>query len=341
MKQAETPVSEYVKIRRYVTTLIYRAGSKSVRIPTLTELAAMFDVSRPTVIKALKELTNDGYIIARPHLGSFTNPAKSLEPQGMAIMPVVGVLHTDGMLTHYTPYFAEQLAYLLLECARMQVVVHQLQLNSRQPEQILRSIEAEALDVLIWLQPSHSLTGELRRRGLKVITSALPEGTPWNVFQNFYQAGYEIGKRCLKQGLHTPLLYYGSPEIQEISGFVQAYREAGIVLDDRNFVPEGDCFEYLESRFAGKEPPDTLFFVTTNHEPFLRKLEAIKPDYRETLFLILPNVTGRGAGRGMTYLYPLKKNAAALAGLIRAQLNDEQPASGTGVTIPVEIREIT
>ena len=72
----------------------------------LTELAAMFDVSRPTVIKALKELTNDGYIIARPHLGSFTNPAKSLEPQGMAIMPVVGVLHTDGMLTHYTPYFA-------------------------------------------------------------------------------------------------------------------------------------------------------------------------------------------------------------------------------------------
>lgn len=343
MERTKTPVSEYIKIRRHVMTLIYRAGNRAVRIPTLTELAAMFNVSRPTVIKALKELTNDGYIIARPHLGSFTNPAKNIEQQGMDIMPVVGVLHTDGMLTHYTPYFAEQLAYLLLKCAQIPVVVHQIQLSSHRPEQILRSIEAESLDLLVWMQAAEKqkpLIEEMRKRGLKVITSSLPDGSDWNILHDYFQAGYEIGEKCLKRNLRNPLLICNSPEMYEINGFIQAYKEAGIEVSDQNFFPRGDCMENLVKRFSQKEPPDVLFFMTSNYNAFLRKLEVLKPDFRETLTLIFPNVLEPIGCKGFTYLYATKKNAEVITGMIRDLLNPGVSREHKTVIIPIKVRDL-
>ena len=39
MNKPEGPITEYTKIRRYVMTLILRAGQRPVRIPTVVELA--------------------------------------------------------------------------------------------------------------------------------------------------------------------------------------------------------------------------------------------------------------------------------------------------------------
>ena len=50
-------VAEYQKIRRYVMNLILRSGGKSVQIPTIQELSEKFGVSRTTVSKAMKVLT--------------------------------------------------------------------------------------------------------------------------------------------------------------------------------------------------------------------------------------------------------------------------------------------
>ena len=95
MAERASSTAEYMKIRRYVMTLILRAGKQSVRIPTVTELARKFGVSRPTVSKAMKVLTDDGFIIARPSLGSFTNPARSAL-QGSDMLPIIGILENDG-----------------------------------------------------------------------------------------------------------------------------------------------------------------------------------------------------------------------------------------------------
>ena len=87
-------VAEYMKIRRYVLSLALKAKDKSVQIPTTIELSKKFGVSRQTVGKAMKELTQDGYIIGKPGIGSFTNP-KRLETATTpctARLPVVGVI---------------------------------------------------------------------------------------------------------------------------------------------------------------------------------------------------------------------------------------------------------
>ena len=69
-------ISEYMRIRRYVMNLILRADGKAAQIPTIQELSEKFGVSRPTVSKAMKELTSEGYIIGKRGIGTFTNPAK-------------------------------------------------------------------------------------------------------------------------------------------------------------------------------------------------------------------------------------------------------------------------
>ncbi len=66
MKKEKSPVAEYMKIRRYMLNFVEQAGEKSVQAPTILELSRKFGVSRPTVSKAMKMLTDDGYIIGRP-----------------------------------------------------------------------------------------------------------------------------------------------------------------------------------------------------------------------------------------------------------------------------------
>ena len=76
MKKENSSVAVYMKIRRYMLNFVEQAGERSIQAPTILELSHRFGVSRPTVSKAMKMLTDDGYIIGRPGLGAFTNPAK-------------------------------------------------------------------------------------------------------------------------------------------------------------------------------------------------------------------------------------------------------------------------
>ena len=71
---SDSSISEYMKIRRYMMNVIYRANGQSVQVPTILELSRKFGVSRPTVSKAMKALTEEGYIIGKRGIGSFTNP---------------------------------------------------------------------------------------------------------------------------------------------------------------------------------------------------------------------------------------------------------------------------
>ena len=106
MIQQESRVSEYIQIRRYVLTLIQKAGGKAVPLPSIQELAEQFQVSRPTVSRAMKALTDEGYVIGKRGIGSFTNPAKTFICFNN--MPTVGLILRDGKCIHFDKFFASR-----------------------------------------------------------------------------------------------------------------------------------------------------------------------------------------------------------------------------------------
>ena len=73
-KVYQNGISENVRLRHYVMSLLYQGGSESVRLPTATQLAEEFGIARSTVLLALKQLREDGYVVGKRGSGVFTNP---------------------------------------------------------------------------------------------------------------------------------------------------------------------------------------------------------------------------------------------------------------------------
>ncbi len=345
MKKAEGPTAEYMKIRRYVMTMILRARDKSVRIPTVVELAKKFGVSRPTVSKAMKALTEDGFIIARPRLGSFTNPARNITPQDASSKAIIGVLEGDGMIAHYTSYLARRHAYMMLELAKLPVIIHPLSLTSHKPELAIRDIEAETLDLLIWVEPRKEnlpVIQQLRADGHKVIISDSSLNLPGIVRMDYFEAGYKIGKLLIAEGRKN-LVYLAAVEKQTIQlhGLEKAYEEAGIKLNENLFLREfNTCFDDLEKILRFAPQVDSLFTTIPSNPVMFGILQRIRPDYRETMSVVVPDVRDGGSDfNGYTYLYSFEESARVLAGLVRRALAGE-PLPEEVISIPLEIKPV-
>ena len=77
MTKPGTSVSGYIRIRRYILTLVQKAEGQPLPLPSIRELSELFNVSTPTVSRAMKELTAEGLVIGKRGIGAFVNPAKA------------------------------------------------------------------------------------------------------------------------------------------------------------------------------------------------------------------------------------------------------------------------
>ncbi len=249
-----------MKIRRYVMNLTLRAGGSSVRLPTIQELTQRFGVSGPTVCKALKQLSEDGHLIGKPGIGSFTNPAKrsffSEERQR-----VIGILVGDGMMVHHDHYMASMLAEVMKQAADRLGLIHLFNLNSHQPEAMLRDILNEQLDALIWIYPPD---------GMKPVFEKLPfplvkcgnSAASGNVYFDYEECGRRVGKKLLAEGRrHIVYLPAGEDWCRLLTGIEDVYHEAGIALDETLFLRDPHtCRETLEKLLAQKVPIDAVCY---------------------------------------------------------------------------------
>ena len=345
MNKPEGPITEYTKIRRYVMTLILRAGQRPVRIPTVVELAKKFGVSRPTVSKAMKTLTEDGYIIARPRLGSFTNPARNQMLQDASTKAVIGILEGDGMIAHYTSYLARQHAHMMLELANLPVVIHQLSLTSHKTEEILRDIEAESLDLLIWVgaeEPHVPVLKSLREMGRRVLLYNSNLNHPGCIRMDYWTAGFRIGKKLAAEGRRN-LVYLPAVELQtiQLEGLKKAYEEAGIALNENFFLRSmNTCFDDLEKMLRLVPQIDSIFMTIPLNPILFEILRRVRPDYRETMSLVIPDVRKEPSDfNGYTYLYSFEQAARALADRVKRTLDGENLPEEP-LPVPLEIKPI-
>ena len=259
---ADTAVSEYMKIRRYVVNLIYKARGKSIQVPTILELAKQFGVSHATVSKAMKELTTEGFIIGRRGIGSFTNPRLSAAG-GIRELPVIGILMEDGMGVHFDKYLAPILGQMLQQLVCLPATVHLLTLGSLDPEVMHREIVNEQLDGLLWNCPEErgvEVARRLRRDGLPVVLlGKKAEGFSSAMF-DFEGWGMECGKQLLKEGRRNVVFL---PDVfpwnRSFGGIRGVYREAGVSLNENLFLKDSfSCLEELKRVIAYGVPVDAV-----------------------------------------------------------------------------------
>jgi hypothetical protein len=264
--------SEYMKIRRYVMNLIHLSMGEAAQIPTVQELCSQFNVSRPTVCKAMKALTEDGYVIARRGIGSFTNPNKGNKPFNPIEkkLPIIGIITGDGMMVHYSSYIAPCLGALLKSISWLPSIVHLLSLSSSDPEQIYRDINNERLDALLWLSPGEKQL-EVCRRLLHekfplVLGQKSIEYCP-SVSFDFEGAGYNCGKILIAEGRRNVIFYPNvPPQSEECDGLKRAYQEAGIALNESLFLEEyNNAHEKICEIMAYGIPVDAIYGLMMPH----------------------------------------------------------------------------
>lgn len=156
----KTPsVAEYQRIRKYVIDSVLAAGNMPVRLASMRELAGEFGVSIATVQRALKELTDDGYLTARKGVGLFTNPDRAWL-RGKC--DVIGVLAADGRQI----YFENFLWNLLASTGRAVTGTRRLLYNVSlmyTTERVLGSMELSSMAGMIWLGPDFAPVRRRRR----------------------------------------------------------------------------------------------------------------------------------------------------------------------------------
>ena len=324
MPKNDSPVSEYLRIRRYVLTLCQKANGQALLLPSIKELAEQFHVSTPTVSRAMKELTEERYVIGKRGIGSFVNPENV--PRYLRNLPTIGILIGDGRMLHYNSYHSRLLASQMVAFSDLPALVHLVFLNSVHPDIVYREIINEKLDVLVWDGCGETrlpIAERLSENGLRVILSEdLSDTYLPKVFVNYDSVGYECGKRLIREGRRNVVFLAASRWGGTLPQLSRAYEEEGLKLNSNLFLPNVDtCLDELDKLFSLNVPIDAVYCPILGGEAWNRmKEKRIDPEAVRVVAndLDLVNIPDF---RGIHYMIPFEELSRRLAGHIRDVLN--------------------
>ncbi len=250
--------SEYMKIRRYVINLV--SNQKDiVQLPTIMELSKMFGVSRPTVSKAMKRLTDDGFVIGKPGLGSFVNPARVSPFELEGKPPVIGLCFADGMMVHFEYFMANCLAELMKAITANGGIMHLIGIQEHTPEKIFQEIQRENLDGIIFFRPTEKVEAAaklLHDHGVPVVISEMDRPEMCSTVFDFPNMGCRIGKQLIAEG-KTNLVFFpdAEPWHSHSKGLRRAFADNKVALNENLFLKDyRTAVEELKKviRYGGK-----------------------------------------------------------------------------------------
>lgn len=333
-----------MKIRRYVMNLTQKANGETIQLPTILELSEKFKVSRPTVSKALKALTSEGYVIGKRGLGSFTNPAIHKVSAQLKNLPVVGILMGDGMLVHYEQFLGSSLGNLLIEITSVPAIVHLVNLSSTAPENFISDIENENLDALVSYgikSEKLPLLAELEKSRLKILTTDHPEQANDDVSFDYEKLGYECGKQLIGEGRRNPVfLMNQAPWNAPLEGIRRAYKEAGISLNEKLFFQDfSSGLDDLDKLLSLGIPVDAVYSPVAGTDELRQILNKHKLDDGRTCRILHSSIGNENRSGDIVFDYPFNELAKAVREMLMAKLSGEA-VSCKSELIPVSIKYI-
>jgi len=338
-------VLDYLKIRRHVMLLSRGSGSNQTRLPTISELCDRFEVSRPTVCKALKELTEQGYIISRRGVGSFTNPAMFNFP-GVQRLPHVGLLLQEGMSVYLMNYLGGMLGELIKQLVAIPVILRQINLGSVNQEIIRRDILNEKLDLLVWVGHVDNFferSQQLRESGLPVIYVDPRWSFPGSVMLNYEEWGYRCGKLLLAENRRKVAFLHNQPGVNRpYDGVRQAFAEAGVTLDENLFFDDSvNALTEIDRLFRYKVPIDAVFNPMLGDNELSELLLKADPESPQKCAIIQSELSCKNqAGfKEICFGVPFEVIAAETVALVKQKLSgDPGYPTGTKVELPLIVR---
>lgn len=335
-------ISEYMRIRRYVMNLILRADGKAAQIPTIQELSEKFGVSRPTVSKAMKELTSEGYIIGKRGIGTFTNPARRAIVAIGKKLPLVGIMISDGLNVHLDKYIGCALAEILKQVVFVPAIAHLVTVGTSDPEQAVKEILDEQLDALV-VFGSNRFTPQLRATGLPVIVSDYRPRIPGSVYFDYEGWGYRCGKQLLKENRRNIVfLHDQTPWNVSFPGIRRAYQEAGVPLNENLFLKDfQNSLNELKNIINYGIKVDAVCDTLLVNNEVTELLMELDPGLAATC-AIIHNAASEPQNNGfheICYDIPFAAFAAEVADLLKLQLkNNDAGQDIRKVDLPMVIR---
>ncbi len=343
---SDSSISEYMKIRRYMMNEIYRANGQSVQVPTILELSRKFKVSRPTVSKAMKALTEEGYIIGKRGIGSFTNP-KFKMPLSSPLeknVPLVGILMGDGMGVHYSSYCSRLLGALLNHLPYLPSYIHLVSLSVSDPDQVYEEIRNERLDGLVWHNPepqNFEVCRRLRSEGMPLVLGGCHCDGISSVDFDFEDAGYQCGKILYRKGCRNVVFYPNVfPWSLEANGLLRAYREEGIVLNENLFLK--DCYtahEKIRDILSYGIPVDAIYGQMLTYNPIEDYLLELEPDIYKRCTLVASGgivVPSRHPFHRLAYVVPFDEYGKQISAVLRDVFAGKEVPERISLKITIE-----
>lgn len=251
-------VAAYERIRSLVIGQMAKSGDAPMRLSSYRELAEAFGVTPPTVLKALKDLVADGFLVVRPGVGTFTNPARL---GGSAATRIVGCFAGDGRNVFLDRPFWRLLppfADALLERdgdLRLQ--------HGFLPGGELDGIGSMGLDAVLWFAPSAAIRPRLQelrsRHGLPVLAVM---GRCPGVSSFWFDDEVDnerIASRMLAEGRRRILLLAPSePDPAAERGVERAFAAHGLAFDSRWVIRDSPDERALFARTVQTLRPDGI-----------------------------------------------------------------------------------
>ena len=229
---------EYLRVRQELYNMIENDHSIKDKLPTEFELCKMFEVGRTTVRRALKLLTDEGLLIAKPGIGTFVAPDRFV-PRPTVYSEKdythVGYTHESGRLMAFD--YARSLKFT-------SVVNHLTQCRclidfvtfSGTGEDAVKELKQRGIKYLIWsgaFSAQLETLATIRDAGISLI---LLECFPWKGFNvvatDGLQQGYKAAKYLLERGRRNLLhiTYNTEEEVYKWKeeGFCKALDEYGL-----------------------------------------------------------------------------------------------------------------
>lgn len=305
----EKAVQPFMRIRQYVASIIIRAEGENVKLASSRELCRMFNVTRPTVQKALKQLIEDGDLIFKPGMGIFVNTLRNRNIRmGMKKARKVCIVFHSGGMTHLQPYFWDLFHESGCYMSENNVLMQFISLSYK-GEKGADEISLYQPDGVLWFMPPEISISTIkalvsRKMPLVIVNQDIPGMKIDSVKLDYEKLGYLAGKYFIKKR-HKQVLFVAKEEsgakLSAYKGFEKAFCEENrhdvsrVVFDSsinfnkeiRNYYKYGDGFSGIFTfasyftnicegiKAAGKNLAE--IDIVTQNTPQLKFFPELKP----------------------------------------------------------------
>lgn len=324
-KSYQNGISENVRIRHYIMSLIYQGGTKTQRLPTSSQLAKEFGIARSTVLAALKQLSDEGYITGKRGAGVFTNPYSAKLP--LKSRKLIGMLLSGGDNYYYGKAAWEALAELGSVFTDSGWNVRLLSVNLNSMNDLRAYLDKQSLSALVMVHSNtHHAHNAAKLLPTIIIGHQRDEPMPSIRFS------YENSLRALRKETHFQRpMFIGEQYWMIENNFVPFWTGRRIPQSRRLNCPIIGESEFLSKLRASleREQPDILFALPEMAQELYTAEQELGTDIPIVSWRAIP---ASASFHGYVFQEPYKEAAGKAALLLKEQFRDGKISSG-----PLEI----